>query len=314
MLNIIGKMGLALALMLFVVQGLAEAGEAQKQLIERALRKGGVSENGAKRVSETADVAFEAVREYSRGLVPKIGKIRTSTPNPVGPLLTIAANLHTISCFTTQAVIRKARLKLFLQTKFRDLTAQEFALVEKLKSLESALEKACDSTTDKAVEKKPVVNSTGASPVVVSKLEYPDDWSKKDISCFKKCRKQHAIYLSRTKRSIGSMQKILKVQSDKLNGLIKYQADNANIAKAGCSAYFAPLKKQHLYYKRALEDVKENIKQLQKLYQAKVVACIKTCSKRVQITLAQRLPEEKSVGALANVIKINLSIPTLGCQ
>ncbi|MCJ8323233.1 MAG: hypothetical protein HRU29_04065 [Rhizobiales bacterium] len=262
----------------------ASAGEVTKTLLQKSLEKGGVSEKSSKQISEYANILFDGVREYSRGFAPKPGTARSSVPNPVEPLVAVAANIDTIACATLLVAIRQARTRLHshIVKDMRDPTVEEFKILNNLRILEGKVEQGCAARNeDKPV--KPKIETVVDEPISI----YPSDWTNDDIACLNKCYIPHLTYTRLAENNLEAGRNTLRDAQNKVGRLVGDLSTEIMTNPFLCEIDDSALNKAKVDLKSKRLQLEENLKTIERRYQREVVDCVKKCPVRVQIRLVK---------------------------
>lgn len=208
-------------------------------------------------------------------------------PNPVEPLVAVAANIDTIACATLLVSIRKSRTNLHIRiTKdMRSPTIEEFKILNNLRILEGKVEQGCA----KRNEDKPVlpkIETVVDEPVSI----YPSDWTNDDISCLNKCYIPHLNYSKKADSNLESGRNVLRDAQNKVVREITRIAKTSFNNPAMCGFEFTVLNAAKADLKSKRIDLEQNLKTIERMYQREVVDCIKKCPVRVQIKLAEFYP------------------------
>ena len=292
----------------FICLGLAGpafSGAVERSLIEESLEEIGVPEADRKAISRMLDAAVTGIRRYLSSRPPAKGNPIRSTPNPLEPLITVAANLDTISCGSTLLAINSAYTDMVIKLakESRDPTAEEIAFLKDLETMRLGLIRACNPSDkptngDGEVETPTHTVERDAEP---EQPEWPGDWSAQDISCHLDCSIPHQNYVLRADNSVTGFNNALElsrkdivrrfenlsrevIEQFKANPL---KPNACKIVDQYASGINKALKKNREYRATA----KANLEHMDKFYKDEVVACVKKCSERVQIKLAHYYPE-----------------------
>ncbi len=291
--------GLSVMTLVLVTVPPVAAGESEKGIIERSLSEVGVEEGAAKQVSEIVDIALEGVREYLRGTVPKAGTPRSSTPNPVAPLVTLAANLDTITCSSTLATIRIVQrdMAMLLAREYRDATREEATLLRKLQAMHDALYIACNPEEQAGAddgEDETAIHTVAPQPDPeedATGWTIPTNWTFDDYDCLRACATGHLNYTIRAEKVVPSVENAMRDAGRKLGNLSNAAMAAYEAGESECLSLLGPVHAQLQKLLGVYQEAKQNIEALDRYYQREVVDCVKRCPIRVQLVVNREYPE-----------------------
>lgn len=303
----------------------AFAGATERGMIEDVFKKMDVPEADRKQYARAIDGAIAGIRRYIASQTPAKGKPIKSTPNPLDSLITVAANLDTISCGTTLAAIRRAQQNIVVTTtrEYRDPSPDEAEYLRHLQDMHDALFLACnpkegDKTTSAPRNIAGVIEDISTSP------KWPEGWNVKDISCFQDCYIPHYNYSVRADNSLPKMLRGYRESFKKISKLMTMMGEEITAAFAAnpfetqscsiISEYAGPINNALAKHQEARAHAKGNLSRMDKFYKDEVVACIKKCSKRVQIKLAQGYPETPEHQELRQLVLFQFPISQYSCE